>query len=915
MATTLEQQVALDETLIPSVQRLRIGRCNFRLPSDIQSKEPTLQVVYDVLRNSPFFKAFLVMADVLEIYMQEFWATTKLHQHSIRFKMDTRKHVLDLEAFREMLHISPRITSQSFTELPFEEEILEFLRFLGHSTQIKTLTDVNVNKLYQLWRSFAVVINKCLTGKSSGIDSLRISQVQILWGLYNSSNPSIPRRNRVNWHYVRDDVMFSTIKVVSRHQTTQQYGVILPIELTNDDIRNSKAYREYYACATGEAAPKPKASDRKKKGGSASSTTPHTPIATPTPTTTVVASPRLSAAAKGKQPARATTPTKPTDVERTKAEQLKIVLKRSRQETHISKQRGSGTDEGIGSRPGVPDVPSDDSEEELSWNSSDDEDVDEQTKGRKEGEGDKTDESDNDDDDQDEAEKGDNEATENDRESEDEETREQEEESFDPIPRTLEDNEDDDNNEEDQGLRIGEEERMQEEEDAEELYRDVDINQGRGLQVSQETEDSHVILTPTQSDAQQESSSTSSFMTNLLNPITDPDRVKSSEDNFSNIPGIAVNAQLEAEVLTRSSHSSRTSYAVSADLSEMELKKILIDKMEGNKSIQRSDEQRNLYKALVDAYDADKTILDIYRESTILKQRREDDDQEGPSAGSDRDEEKEGSMHQLALHLNQLSGVQADLPQGGEHASASTPSKPATGSADRSTTGSQSRQLSTSESAFAEEPVQTTCQMEEPSHPVFETGAEDQPIIQTTQHPEWFSQPRRPPTPNRDWNKFVPAAQGNAQSWISALAKQIDARSLFNELLDTPIDFSNFIMNRLGVDTLTPELLAGPTYELMRGSYNSLTELEYHSEEVYKATTNYDRTLNDVRNALDDHLKGIRMQYLPTTIWRRGDKARAAAMIQAIDKMLKTRRIMRSLERFVGGRQYEGDFQMLQRTI
>nr|GFA90622.1 hypothetical protein [Tanacetum cinerariifolium] len=76
-----------------------------------------------------------------------------------------------------------------------------------------------------------------------------------------------------------------------------------------------------------------------------------------------------------------------------------------------------------------------------------------------------------------------------------------------------------------------------------------------------------------------------------------------------------------------------------------------------------------------------------------------------------------------------------------------------------------------------------------------------------------------------------------------------------------------------------------------------------------------DGTLNDVRNALDDRLKGIRMQYFPTTIWRRGDKARAMAMIQAIEKMLKTRRIMRSLERFVGGRQYEGDFRMLERTI
>nr|GFB42744.1 hypothetical protein [Tanacetum cinerariifolium] len=96
----------------------------------------------------------------------------------------------------------------------------------------------------------------------------------------------------------------------------------------------------------------------------------------------------------------------------------------------------------------------------------------------------------------------------------------------------------------------------------------------------------------------------------------------------------SVNATLEAEVLTRSSHCSTTLYAIAADLSEMELKKILIEKMEGNKSIQRSDEQQNLYKALVEAYDADKAILDTYGESTILKRRREDDDQEGPSAGS-----------------------------------------------------------------------------------------------------------------------------------------------------------------------------------------------------------------------------------------------------------------------------------------
>nr|GFC46310.1 hypothetical protein [Tanacetum cinerariifolium] len=93
---------------------------------------------------------------------------------------------------------------------------------------------------------------------------------------------------------------------------------------------------------------------------------------------------------------------------------------------------------------------------------------------------------------------------------------------------------------------------------------------------------------------------------------------------------------------------------------------------DGNKSIHRSDEQQNMYKALVNAYEADKTILESYGDTAILKRRREDDDdQEGPSAGSDR-----GSKRRRA---------------GGEPESASTPSEPATRSASRSTRGTQSR--------------------------------------------------------------------------------------------------------------------------------------------------------------------------------------------------------------------------------
>nr|GFC73849.1 hypothetical protein [Tanacetum cinerariifolium] len=52
-----------------------------------------------------------------------------------------------------------------------------------------------------------------------------------------------------------------------------------------------------------------------------------------------------------------------------------------------------------------------------------------------------------------------------------------------------------------------EETREEEKEEADELYRDVDINQGKGLQISLDIEDSHVTLTLVKPDGQQESSS------------------------------------------------------------------------------------------------------------------------------------------------------------------------------------------------------------------------------------------------------------------------------------------------------------------------------------------------------------------------------------------------------------------------
>ncbi|GJY79699.1 hypothetical protein Tco_0485500 [Tanacetum coccineum] len=69
----------------------------------------TIQVVLDALKLTPFYKAFEVTANVLEIYMQEFWATVSLHHKSLCFKMNDKIHTVNHENFRDMLQICPRL--------------------------------------------------------------------------------------------------------------------------------------------------------------------------------------------------------------------------------------------------------------------------------------------------------------------------------------------------------------------------------------------------------------------------------------------------------------------------------------------------------------------------------------------------------------------------------------------------------------------------------------------------------------------------------------------------------------------------------------------------------------------------------------------------------------------------------------
>ncbi|GKE80335.1 hypothetical protein Tco_1550335, partial [Tanacetum coccineum] len=123
--------------------------------------------------------------------------------------------------------------------------------------------------------------------------------------------------------------------------------------------------------------------------------------------------------------------------------------------------------------------------------------------------------------------------------------------------------------------------------------------------------------------------------------------------------------------------------------------------MESNKSIHGSNEQKNFYKALVEAYESDKLILDTYGDTVSFKRRRDDEDKdEEPSAGSNR-----GSKRRRARK----------------------------------------------EPESTKEPLHTDKDLEEPAHQEFKTGTiKDQPVDETPQPSEWFQKPTRLPSPDRD---------------------------------------------------------------------------------------------------------------------------------------------------------------------
>ncbi|GJS55519.1 hypothetical protein Tco_0628881 [Tanacetum coccineum] len=365
MDTTRAQQKALDDELVAPSNHLKIGKCNLRLSSNLNSKEPTLQVVLDALKLTSFYKAFEITADVPKIYMHELWVTVSRHHSSLRFKMNDKSHTVNVGNFRDMLQICPKLPGQKIKDPSFEEDILSFIRELGHTGEIKVLSDVNVNHMHQPWRSFAAIINKCLSGKTTALENL-VFQVEnknskknndmyyprftkVILDYFMAKDKAIPRRNKMFWQFARDDSMFTTIRVISKHQDTQLYCALLPRHLTNQAMLESESYKAYHAYATDEKIPKPKYVQKKADSDTS-------------PKKKLVQSPkykRINATAKvpksGKKKLHAQGLETLSEIVLSEAEQIKIATKRSKIQFYSSYASSSGTDEGTGVKPGVPD--------------------------------------------------------------------------------------------------------------------------------------------------------------------------------------------------------------------------------------------------------------------------------------------------------------------------------------------------------------------------------------------------------------------------------------------------------------------------------------------------------------------------------------------------------------------------------
>ncbi|GJU03992.1 hypothetical protein Tco_1114330 [Tanacetum coccineum] len=178
--------------------------------------------------------------------------------------MDKKKCAIDVEVFCDILQICPKLSNQEFDALPSDEEIVSFIKELGHKGNIKSVTDMVVDQMHQPWRTFASIINKCPFGKITGLDRMRLLRAQILWGMFYNKNVNFVA---LLWEDIafqienrdskkQNKIILGLMRFVSKSDEYQVYGALLLEGVTNQQMQDSPAYKTYLVFATRVATPK-----------------------------------------------------------------------------------------------------------------------------------------------------------------------------------------------------------------------------------------------------------------------------------------------------------------------------------------------------------------------------------------------------------------------------------------------------------------------------------------------------------------------------------------------------------------------------------------------------------------------------------------------------------------------------------
>ncbi|GJR89427.1 hypothetical protein Tco_0213438 [Tanacetum coccineum] len=270
--------------------------------------------------------------------------------------------------------------------------------------------------------------------------------------------------------------------------------------------------------------------------------------------------------------------------------------------------------------------------------------------------------------------------------------------------------------------------------------------------------------------------------------------------------------------LEKVSSQPHSTYEAASTLTEFELKKILIDKMEKSESYLAAPEHRDCYDSLKKSYDLDKDFFFSYDVYSLKRSHKDKDKDENPSAGSDR-----------GLKKRKLSKDAEPTTSLKKKESTSVSSK-----------GTKSQPKSSKKSIQTEEPVFEVAYSDIPQDQEGNLGDNEyEPRNETSSRHDWFKKPTPPQEPtDPDWYVGKTTQEGPTQNWLMTLAASTSTdKSLkdFDELMSTPIDLSGYILNGLKIKNLTQEILLGPAFKLLKDTRSNFAELEYDFEECFKA--------------------------------------------------------------------------------